>query len=75
MFITRRALTDAGLDVTFDKHGLSIQGTIQMPDEVHEHVDAIANLMQFTPMDGDRLREHVASVGIWTALRNCPTEL
>jgi hypothetical protein len=75
MFITRHALRDAGLDVQLNKQGLSIQGNAQMPEEVMEHVHAITNLMQFTPMDGDRLVEHVASVGIWTALRNCPTEI
>lgn len=75
MFISRHALRDAGLEIQLNKQGLSIQGNTPMPEEVREHIDAVSNLMQFTPMDHDRLTEHVASVGIWAALRNCPTEI
>lgn len=75
MFITRNALKDAGLEVTLNKDGLSIHGNAPMPDDVHKHIDGIAQIMQYGPMDHDRLVEHVASVGIWTALRNCPTEI
>lgn len=75
MFITRQALENAGLEVTLNKHGLAITGNEPMPDEVRQHIDAIGMLMQFSPMDHDRLGEHIASVGIWTALRNCPTEI
>ncbi len=75
MFINRRTLQDAGLEVTLNKHGLSIQGTTPFPDDVREHADAIANLMQFDPMDHDRLIDHIGNAGVWRALRNCPTEI
>lgn len=75
MFIARQSLEDAGLEVTLNKNGLTIYGNTPMPDDVHKHIDEITGLMQFTPRDHDRLVEHVASVGIWAALRNCPTEI
>lgn len=75
MFITRVALRDAGLKVEFTKDGLSIQGNDQLPEEVQDHIHGIVNKMRFTPMDADRLFEHVCSTSIWEALRNCPTEI
>jgi hypothetical protein len=46
-----------------------------MPEEVREHITAIGDLMQFSPIEYDRLGEHIHSVGIWNALRGCKTEV
>jgi hypothetical protein len=75
MFITRHALRDAGLEVHLDKAGLAINGNIPMPEEVREHVGGIGEIMGFDPMEHDRLMEHIAAVGVWKALKNCPTEI
>lgn len=75
MFITRRTLENAGLEVHLDKHGLHIGGNAPFPQEAREHLDAVANLMQFQPSDHDNLIDHVANVGIWNALRACPTKV
>ena len=75
MLITTQALADAGLKVNLNKHGLSISGNVPIPEETQAHIDAIANLNRFNPLECDRLREYVCSVTIWQALRNCPTEL
>jgi hypothetical protein len=75
MFITRHALADAGLEVTLTKQGLSIQGTGPIPEEVREHVTDIGAIMHFDPIDHDRLLEHIIGVGVWKALKGCPTEI
>lgn len=75
MYISRKALKLAGLDVNLDKSGLSIQGQVEFPESVKDAIGHITKSMEFTPYDEDRLINHVGNTSVWNALRRCPTEV
>ena len=69
MFITNEALEAAQLKVSYDEHGLSIEGQIALPQEAIRNVQKIAKQLAYTPIESDELMSYVANVTIWRVLK------
>lgn len=69
MFITRIALEDAQLEVTLDEHGLSVQGSKPMPEQVRKNCKHIVSQLGYTPQEHDELINYVANVTVWRTLK------